>query len=252
MKKTDKSRFGGIERLFGDTELSKLENSHVAVVGVGGVGCWAAEMLARSGVGKITLIDADELCVTNINRQIHALDSTVGQSKVQVMAQRIADINPACEVVCHESFFMAQNADQLLIPYDCLIDAIDSIKHKILLLTECLKRNIPVVTCGGAGGKTDPARIKTADLAKTSGDRLLKKVRYELRKHHGFKNKKKFKIQAIYSDQEMVLPQIDHDSISSKKLDCDSGYGTSPMVISSFGILAADLVIKELSSKKSA
>lgn len=251
MSKSVKQRFGGIERLFGLTSLSQLQKSHVAVVGVGGVGCWAAEMLARSGVGKITLIDADELCVTNINRQIHALDSTVGKPKVQVMAQRIADINPACEVVCHESFFMANNADELLIQYDFLIDAIDSIKHKVLLLNECVKQQIPVITCGGAGGKTDPARIQTADLAKTSGDRLLKKVRYELRKHHGFKNKKKFKIQAIYSDQEMVLPQIDHDSISSKKLDCDSGYGTSPMVISSFGVRAADCVIKKLTKKQS-
>lgn len=241
-----KARFGGIERLFGVAELSRLENSHVAIVGVGGVGCWSAEMLARAGVGQITLIDADELCVTNINRQIHALDSTVGQSKVQVMAKRISDINPNCKVVCHEAFFMAQNADQLLTEYDYLIDAIDSIKHKILLLAECRRRNIPVVTCGGAGGKTDPARIQTTDLAKTAGDRLLRKVRAELRKHHGLKNHKKFNIQAVFSDQQMVLPVVNPDVETSRKLDCDSGYGTSPMIISSFGIRAADLVVKEL------
>jgi tRNA A37 threonylcarbamoyladenosine dehydratase len=241
-----KARFGGIERLFGAQEFEQLQQAHVAIVGVGGVGCWSAEMLARAGVGEITLIDADELCVTNINRQIHALNSTVGQAKVQVMAARIKDINPDCVVHAHEAFFMASTADDLLIKFDYLIDAIDSIKHKILLLVECLKREIPVVTCGGAGGKTDPARIQTADLAKTCGDRLLKKLRYELRKQHGLKNHKKFNIQAVFSDQEMILPFCDVGVETSRKLDCDSGYGTSPMVISSFGIRAADWVIKQL------
>ncbi len=241
-----KARFGGIERLFGAAQLNQLHDSHVAIVGLGGVGCWAAEMLARSGVGQITLIDADELCVTNINRQIHALDSTVGKGKVQTMANRIHDINPNCQVVCHDVFFMANNANELLIAYDYLIDAIDSIKHKVLLLAECRQRKIPVVTCGGAGGKTDPSKIKTTDLAKTSGDRLLRKVRYELRKHHGLKNRKKFNIQAVYSDQEMLLPFCDVNTATSRKLDCDSGYGTSPMVISSFGIRAADLVVNKL------
>lgn len=242
-----KERFGGIERLFDVSGLAQLSQSHVAIVGVGGVGCWAAEMLARSGVGKITLIDADDLCVTNINRQIHAMDSTIGQSKIQVMARRIQDINPDCQVLCHDMFFMQSTADELLsVSYDYLIDAIDSIKHKVLLLTECVQRHIAVVTCGGAGGKTDPTRIMHADLAKTSGDRLLKKVRYELRKHHGFKNKKKFKIAAVYSDQPMKLPFCGIGEQKSFKLDCDSGYGTSPMVISSFGIVAADVVVKKI------
>ncbi len=245
-----KERFGGIERLFGAGGLSRLQQAHVAIIGVGGVGCWAAEMLARSGVGKITLIDADELCVTNINRQIHALDSTIGQPKVHVMAQRITEINPDCQVGYSEAFFMASNADELLADYDYLIDAIDSVKHKVLLLAECLSRNIPVITCGGAGGKTDPSRIQSNDLAKSSGDRLLKKVRYELRKHHGLKNKKKFNIQAVYSDQQMILPFCDMSKNQSFQLDCDSGYGTSPMVISSFGIRAADVVIRELAKKK--
>ncbi len=242
-----KARFGGVERLFGADELKKLSQAHVAVVGVGGVGCWAAEMLARSGVGSITLIDADELCVTNINRQIHALDSTVGRAKVQVMAERIADINPDCDVKCHEAFLMASNAEQLLADqYDYLVDAIDSVKHKVLLLAACLQRGIPVVACGGAGGKTDPSRIQNKDLAQTSGDRLLKKVRYEMRKHHGLKGKKKFNIQAVFSDQAMKLPFCEVGEMQSYKLDCDSGYGTSPMVISSFGIRAADCVIQEL------
>lgn len=242
-----KARFGGIERLFGEGGSTQLAQAHVAIVGIGGVGCWAAEMLARSGVGELSLIDADELCVTNINRQIHALDSTVGQSKVQVMASRIQDINPDCQVHQLETFYLGKNADELLSGgFDYLIDAIDSVKHKVDLLAQCLKRQIPVLTCGGAGGKTDPSRIQAADLAKTSGDRLLKKIRYELRKHHGLGQRKKFNIRAVYSDQPMILPFCETGEQQSFRLDCDSGYGTSPMVISSFGIRAADEVVRQL------
>lgn len=239
-----KQRFGGIQRLFGDAALSCLSQRHVAIVGVGGVGCWAAEMLARSGVGTISLIDADELCVTNINRQIHALDSTVGQSKVAVMAARIKDINPQTQVFDRQQFFMQQTATELLAAdYDLLIDAIDSVKHKVLLLTECLRREIAVITAGGAGGKTDPTAIAHGDLANTYGDRLLKKVRYELRKHHLGK-RKKFGIEAVFSPQQMILPT--GGDKQSLRLDCNSGYGTSPMVISSFGIVAANLAVKML------
>lgn len=242
-----KDRFGGIERLYGEAGLQKLQQSHVAIVGVGGVGCWSAEMLARSGVGTITLIDADELCVTNINRQIHAMDSTVGRSKVEVMAERIKDINPECQVIQEQRFFMASSCDELLLPkYDAVIDAIDSVKHKVLLLAECLKRQTKIITVGGAGGKTDPSRIQVADLAKSQGDRLLKKVRYELRKHHGLKNKKKFKIPAVFSDQQMILPFCDVDELQNRKLDCNTGYGTSPTVISGFGIRTADVVTESL------
>ncbi|MFC3192957.1 ThiF family adenylyltransferase [Marinicella sediminis] len=246
-----KERFGGIERLFGTDGAKQLAQAHVAIIGMGGVGCWAAEMLARCGVGQLTLIDADELCVTNINRQIHALDSTVGQPKVGAMAARIKDINGDCQVSTHETFYLGKNADELLDGgFDYLIDAIDSVKHKVDLLAQCLQRKIPVLTCGGAGGKTDPSRIQTADLAKTNGDRLLKKIRYELRKHHGLGKGKKFNIRAVFSDQPMILPFCETDTQQSFKLDCDSGYGTSPMVISSFGIRAADEVIQALFKKK--
>lgn len=239
-----KQRFGGIERLFGDTAVQYLSQRHVAVVGVGGVGCWAAEMLARSGVGMISLIDADDLCVTNINRQIHALDSTVGQSKVEVMAARIKDINPQAQVICRQQFFMQQTATELLAEnYDLVIDAIDSVKHKVLLLAECLRRKITVITAGGAGGKTDLSAITHADLFTTYGDRLLKKIRYELRKNHIGK-RKKIGITAVFSPQQMIFPISNRQH--SLRLDCDSGYGTSPMVISSFGIVVADLAIKTL------
>ncbi len=245
-----KERFGGIERLYGMAGFEHLQQAHVAVVGIGGVGCWAAEMLARSGVGEITLIDADEVCVTNINRQVHALNSTVGQPKVMAMKNRILDINPDCEVHAVQQFFMASNADELLsADYDYLIDAVDSVKHKVLLLAMCREHNISVVTTGGAGGKTKANHLQVSDLAQTHGDRLLKKVRYELRRHHGFKGLNKFGITAIFSDEPMTLPFCETGEQQSYRLDCDSGYGTTPTVISGFGVMAADWVIQSLTGQ---
>lgn len=242
-----KEQFGGIERLYETAGLARIQQAHVAIIGVGGVGCWAAEMLARAGVGQLTLIDADEVCVTNINRQVHALNSSVGRAKVLVMAERIKDINSDCEVHAIEQFYMDSTADELLNnKYSYVIDAIDSVKHKVALLADCKKRQLSVVTTGGAGGKKDPTRLKQTDLAQTQGDRLLKKVRYQLRRHYDFKDVKKFGIQAIYSDEEMKLPFCEVDEKKSFRLDCDTGYGTSPTVISCFGILAADAVISAL------
>ena len=244
-----KERFGGIERLYGATGFEQLQQAHVAIVGIGGVGCWSAEMLARSGVGELTLIDADEVCVTNINRQIHAVNSTVGQAKVIAMKNRIMDINPDCVVHAQQQFFMAENAESILAAgFDYLIDAVDSVKHKVLLLALCRQHNIPVVTTGGAGGKARANQLQTADLANTHGDRLLKKVRYELRRHHGFKTLNKFTITAIFSDEPMTLPFCETGDQQSYRLDCDSGYGTTPTVISGFGVMAADWVIQSLIS----
>lgn len=242
-----KERFSGIERLYGEAGFQRLQQAHVAVVGVGGVGCWAAEMLARCGVGEITLMDADEVCVTNINRQIHALNSTVGQSKVSAMKSRILDINPECMVHAHEQFFMDTTANTLLdTDFDFLIDAVDSVKHKVLLLTLCHIKTIPVVTTGGAGGKKHPNNLQVADLNQTYGDRLLKKVRYELRRYNDFNGLKKFGIAAIFSDEQMTSPFCEASEQRSYRLDCDSGYGTTPTVISGFGIMAADFVIQGL------
>src|SRR5690242_14903112 len=145
-------RFGGVARLYGASGLEKLRAAHVCVVGIGGVGTWAAEALARSGVGAITLVDLDEVCVTNINRQLHALTETIGRSKVEVMAERIRAINPECHVETEQKFFNAQTAKELLAPkYDFVLDAIDSVTNKVLLLARCRNRKLPVVACGGAG-----------------------------------------------------------------------------------------------------
>ena len=147
------TRFGGIARLYGQSGLQKLRAAHICVVGIGGVGVWAAEALARSGVGALALVDLDEICATNINRQLHALTETVGRAKVEVMAERIRAINPECRVDVEQKFFNAQTAEELLAPkFDFVLDAIDSVTNKVLLLAKCREKKIPAVSCGGAGG----------------------------------------------------------------------------------------------------
>ncbi|WP_395377615.1 ThiF family adenylyltransferase [Marinicella sp. W31] len=242
---SDKQRFGGIERLYGESSFSQLQQVHVTVIGVGGVGCWSAEMLARLGVGCITLVDADDICVTNINRQLHALNSTVGQPKVEVMRQRILDINPDCRVEAQQQFFLSSTADAVLSNPGVVVDAIDSVKHKVELLSRCIKSDIPVVTAGGAGGKQDPGRIKMDDLSRTHGDRLLRKIRQLLRKELNLSAHKKIGIPAVFSDEEMKLPFCDVDR-PAVALDCDTGYGTSPIMISSMGIQLAQLAFQQI------
>ena len=240
---TDKQRFGGIERLYGESNSAWLQELHVTIIGIGGVGCWSAEMMARLGVGKITLVDADDVCTTNINRQLHALDSTVGMAKVEAMRTRILDINPNCQVEAQQQFFLPSTADAILQnPGAVVVDAIDSVKHKVLLLKRCLQSKIVVVTAGGAGGKKEPASIKVADLGQTHGDRLLRKIRHTLRKELGIKSDRKIGIQAVFSDEEMQLPFCDVDK-PGVALDCDTGYGTSPIMISSMGIRLAQVAL---------
>ena len=168
-------------------DWKKLRAAHVCVIGIGGVGTWAAEALARSGVGALTLVDLDEVCVTNINRQLHALTETIGRAKVEVMAERIRAINPDCRVTAEQKFFNGQTAAELLAPkFDFVLDAIDSVTNKVLLLAGCREKNLPVVACGGAGGRRDGTQIRAADLAKVTHDRLLAEVRRNLRKEFHF------------------------------------------------------------------
>src|SRR5580693_700573 len=177
------TRFSGIARLYGQNGLAKLRAAHVCVVGIGGVGAWAAEALARTGIGALTLVDLDEVCASNINRQLHALTETVGRAKVEVMAERIRAINPDCRVTAEQQFFTEQTAAELLAPkFDFVLDAIDSVTNKVLLLANCRRKNLPVVACGGAGGRRDGTAVRLADLAKVTHDRLLAEVRKNLRK----------------------------------------------------------------------
>lgn len=245
-------RFGGVARLHGNDGFDKLQNAHVCVIGIGGVGSWAAESLARAGIGEISLVDADDICVTNTNRQIHALTETVGQEKVSAMASRIKSINPDCKINQKTTFFLESTAEELLAPkYDFVIDAIDSIKHKSLLIALCKQKDINLITIGGAGGKVNIADIQVCDLGRSYDDRLLCKLRKELRNKYGFprfKNKK-FHIQCVFSPEMPQLPwcEVDkEDEQTSLKLDCNNGFGTDMTVVSIFGITAAHYVISQI------
>lgn len=251
-----RQRFGGTARLYGQRALQTFSRAHICVIGIGGVGSWAAEALARTGIGAITLIDMDDVCVTNTNRQIHALREQVGQSKTEVMATRIASINPECVVTCVDDFISVDNVAAMLDRgFDYVIDAIDSVRPKAALLSYCRRYKIPVVTIGGAGGQIDPTRIAVADLAKTIQDPLAAKLRERLK--HDFnvvKNSKgKLGIDCVYSTEHLVYPQPDGTVCASpstaegpKRMDCASGFGAATMVTASFGFIAVSHALKKL------
>lgn len=252
----DTDRFGGIIRIYGRTGAEKINQSHVAVIGIGGVGSWAAEALARTGVGKITLVDLDDICVTNTNRQIHALTPNVGKMKVEVMAERILQINPECLVIAVQDFIGEGNQAEILEDKpDIVIDAIDSVPAKVSLIAYCKRNKIKLITTGGAGGQSDPLKITSADLSKTTQDPLAAKVRSELRRKHNFsKNpKRKFGIECVFSTEQLVYPDAQGEVCSQKqfsdgsvKLDCSGGLGASVNVTATFGLVAASRAIAKL------
>jgi tRNA A37 threonylcarbamoyladenosine dehydratase len=247
-------RFGGIARLFGVEALARLRAAHVCVVGIGGVGSWAVEALARSGVGKLTLVDLDEICVSNINRQLHALDAEVGRPKVEVMAERIRGINPECEIRPALEFFTESSAASLFSTrYEYVVDAIDSITNKCRLIALCRDQQVPIITCGAAGGRRDPTQVRVADLGLTTHDRLLTKTRDVLRKEFGFPSGGKlFGVEAVYSPEPPVYPSstggvCDRREGGAMKLNCDSGFGTATFVTGAFGFAAAARVVHRIS-----
>ncbi|PLZ03485.1 tRNA cyclic N6-threonylcarbamoyladenosine(37) synthase TcdA [Burkholderia sp. WAC0059] len=258
-------RFGGLARLYGAAALAAFERAHVAVIGLGGVGSWAAEALARSAVGALTLIDLDNVAESNTNRQIHALDGNYGKPKVDAMAGRIALIDPACRVRVVEDFVEPENFAALLGGgFDYVIDAIDSVRTKTALIAWCVERRQPLVTVGGAGGQLDPTRIRIDDLALTIQDPLLSKVRAQLRKQHGFARgpKAKFRVSAVYSDEPLIYPEpavCDVDAEAAHLatspghsgpvgLNC-AGFGSSVCVTASFGFAAAAHVLREIARR---
>lgn len=242
-------RFSGIARLYGAAALPRLRQSHVAIIGIGGVGSWTAEALARSGVGSITLIDLDEICVTNINRQLLALDGQIGRHKVSAMAERLRLINP--EIIVHEeiSFFTDATVDHLLSSrYDCIIDGIDDARLKAFLIASCRDRSLPLVVAGGAGGKQNPAAVSSADLAFATNDRLLRLVRKELRKHFGYppeESRIPFQVRAVFSEENARFPwadgsvRADPEPGSVRRINCETGFGSATPVTGTFGFTAA-------------
>lgn len=251
-------RFGGIARLYGDAALERFRHAHVCVIGVGGVGSWAVEALARSAIGQITMIDLDNLAESNINRQIHALSNTLGQAKVTALAERIALINPYCKVTQIEEFIDADNLAAML-PlhhFDYVIDAIDNVRAKTALIVYCRENKIPLVTIGSAGGQIDPTQIAVCDLCRTEQEPLLAKVRKRLRALHGFPRgtKNKFGIDAVYSTEPLRFPELcatdetDDAASGITGLNC-AGFGSAMVVTASFGLVAAGHVLKKLASE---
>jgi len=248
-------RFGGIARLYGDAALAAFRNAHVCVIGVGGVGSWAVEALARSAIGQITLIDLDHLAESNVNRQIHALTDTLGKAKVGALAERIAQINPFCRVNEIEDFVTEDNLASLIEPgrFDYVIDAIDNARAKTALVVHCRAHQIPLVMIGSAGGQIDPTRIPIVDLSRTEQEPLLARVRKRLRAHHGFPRgtKNKFGVDAVYSTEPLRHPELcttDEDALGITGLNC-AGYGSAVVVTASFGFVAAGFVLRKLAEK---
>ena len=248
-------QFGGIARLYGEVAAEKIRRAHICVVGVGGVGSWSVEALARSGVGRLTLIDHDEISASNMNRQLHTLHSTIGQSKVAVLAERVADINAECVVNPVEDLINLENMEGYITSeFDVVIDAIDIIKFKAGLIHHCSRNKIPVVTTGGAGGMLDPTKIEVADLSRTTNDPLAAKVRSQLRRLHGFTRnpKRKFGIECVYSTEQPRYPKADGSvchqkpGVSGLSLDCALGYGAATHVTASFGFIAAAQAINRV------
>jgi tRNA threonylcarbamoyladenosine dehydratase len=244
-------RFGGIARLYGAEGARKIAAAHVCVIGIGGVGSWAAEALARSGAGRITLIDLDHVAESNINRQIQADDASLGQAKVLAMRDRINRINPHCKVTCIEEFVDPENVATLLQPCDAVIDAIDQVRAKAALAAHCKRNGILLITTGGAGGRIDPTRVCLDDLARTTQDALASKVRARLRSEYGFTRdpKKKFGIECVYSPEQIRRPVKESCEVEPKSenqgldgINC-AGYGSSVAVTSVFGMAAAARVL---------
>jgi tRNA A37 threonylcarbamoyladenosine dehydratase len=246
-------RFGGIGRLYGQNALARFRAAHICVIGVGGVGSWIVEALARSAIGQLTLIDLDNVAESNINRQIQALSDTIGQAKIDALAARIALINPDCQVNLVEDFIAPDNLDAMIggKGFDYVIDAIDSVRSKAALIAYCRDHMLPVITIGSAGGKTDAARIEVRDMSKTEQEPLLKMVRKRLRTEYGFPRslKTKFNVDAVFSMEPVAMPETetscDIDGITG--LNC-AGFGSSMVVTATFGMIAAGHVLTRLAS----
>lgn len=242
-------RFGGIGRLYTPEGLAILRRSHICVIGIGGVGSWAVEALARSGIGKITMIDMDDICVTNINRQIHAMSGTVAQLKTEAMKERIEKINPECQIEIIDDFITPENIPEYLNRgYDYVIDAIDSVRTKAALIAYCKRHKIKLITTGGAGGQTDPTQIQITDLSKTIQDPLASKVRSLLRKEYNFSQnpKRKFGIDCVFSTQPLIFPKMGEGCEISATMNCANGFGAVTMVTATFGFFAVSRVIDKL------
>ena len=251
-------RFGGMRRLYGTAAFERFQHAHVCVIGIGGVGAWTAEALARSAIGRLTLIDPDHLAESNINRQVHALTHELGKAKIQAMAERIQAINPHCQVTGVEEFLTPENVAELLTErFDYVVDAIDSTRAKTALIAHCRRQRIRLICIGAAGGQTDPGRVQLADLARTTEDPLLSKVRASLRREHGYPREpgKKFGVDCVYSTEPLTYPSTDGGVCYERPEDAHlhglncAGFGSSVCVTATFGLRAAAQVLNKLAAR---
>jgi tRNA A37 threonylcarbamoyladenosine dehydratase len=259
---TVNERFSGVDRLYGVGSVDRLAQAHVCIVGIGGVGSWVVEALARSGIGRLTLIDADEVCVSNTNRQLHALDGEFGKPKVAVMAERARKIHPGIQVDAVDQFLTTANLESLLDRgYDIVVDCCDAFRVKVVMIAWCRRRKLPLITCGSAGGRTDPTLIAVRDLSKTEHDAMLALVRKKLREEFRFPRgpKRYFGVQAVYSRENVRYPQADGSVCGTRpeqgdtlKLDCGGGLGAATHVTAAFAFAAVSRVIERLLKPKAA
>lgn len=251
-------RFAGVARLYGRPAAAAFARAHVCVVGIGGVGSWAAEALARSGVGTLTLIDLDDVCTSNSNRQVHAHEGNIGKPKVQAMGARIRAIHPACTVHAVEEFVSRDNLRRLVTKdFDFVIDAIDVAGTKAALIYHCKREKIPVVTTGAAGGQLDPTQVRVVDLNRTVNDPLAAKVRSILRRHYGWSRnpKRHYAVPCVYSLEQLRYPTADGGVSCAKswedgprRLDCEGGFGAAMTVTATFGLVAVSRVLEKLAA----
>lgn len=252
------SRFAGVDRLYGHGSSQWLAGRQACVVGLGGVGSWAVEALARSGVGRLVLVDADEVCVSNTNRQLHALDGQYGRGKAEVLAERCRAINPKVEVVADPRFLVSSNLEQILdAGHDVVLDACDSFRSKIEMIAWCRRRKLPIVVSGSAGGRLDPTQVRVRDLSRTEHDALLALVRKRLRAEYGFPRNpdRYFGVPAVYSLENVKYPQADGSvcgvrpklgADAALKLDCGAGLGAATHITGTFGFAMAGKAIELL------
>ena len=250
-----KSRFEGLARVFGESALPQLAGAHFCIVGIGGVGSWAAEACARSGIGRITLIDHDDIDIGNTNRQIHTLDNTIGQSKVDVLRERILGINPECECTAVDDLVTRGSIDKFnFAQFDFVIDAIDHVSHKLSLMHHCRRNKIRCISTGGAGGRSDPTQIMVKDLTVTFNDPLLASVRAHLRQQVGYSRnpKRRYAMDCVFSAEQARYPtgdgSVSHEKPESPErttLDCNNGIGSFVGVTAAFGFTAASHAIRK-------
>ncbi len=248
-------RFNGIKRLYGSSAFEKITQSHVLVIGLGGVGSWVVESLARSGVGELTLIDLDEVCLSNTNRQLQALSSTVGQSKAQLLEKRVLDINPLCRVHVILDFVTSTTIEQYFQKtYDIVADCIDGVGSKCEIISFLSQKSQSLICAGAAAGKVDPLKIRIDDLSRTRNDLLLSRVRKKLRQDYAFpRGRKKFGVTCVYSEELAVYPDEEGEvcskvdsAVLGKAMDCDNGMGSATHLTGALGFVMASEILKKI------